>query len=329
MMSDKLVGILVQTVKITLASVIAILIADIIGLNYSATAGIVTILSIQNSKRETLKSARNRGLAFICALIIATFSYGIFGFALTAFAVYLFIFTFLCLFCSWKEAIAMDSVLITHFWVAESLSYEIFYNSILLFVVGTIMGIIANLHLTKRKSEFNQLSSEVDSQIKGIIQRMSLWLVEENKENYHSSCFENLKDAIDKAKTCAFSNFNNSILDSNREEIEYIIMREKQSVVLKEIYRNIKSIEYLPQQAEAVSKLLSNIYGNYHKTNTGELLNQQLNELFTDMKAQPLPKSREEFEARAILYYILIELKKLLDLKREFMTKNNLSLFKL
>lgn len=329
MEKQKIINILVKTLKITLASVAAILIADIIGLMYSATAGIVTILSIQNTKRETFKSARNRGLAFIYALIIAAISYEIFGFTLAAFTVYLLIFTFLCLFCGWKEAIAMDSVLITHFWLAQSLAFEIFYNSIMLFVVGTIMGIIANLHLTKKKSEFNLLSAEVDSQIKGIIQRMSLWLMEENKENYTSSCFENLKAAIDKAKTCALTNFNNSIWDSDREEIEYIIMREKQSVVLKEIYRNIKSIDYLPEQAEAVSKLLNDIYGNYHKTNTGEQLNQQLNGLFADMKEQPLPKTREEFEARAILFYILIELKKLLDLKREFMAKNNLSLFKL
>ncbi len=54
----------VKSLKIALAALAAIAIAGELGLKYSATAGIITVLSIQNTKRETLKSARNRALAF-------------------------------------------------------------------------------------------------------------------------------------------------------------------------------------------------------------------------------------------------------------------------
>ena len=40
--------------------------------------------------------------------------------------------------------------------------------------------------------------------------------------------------------------------------------------------------------------------------------------LLAQMKSQPLPDSREEFEARAILFYILMQIKRFLELKREF-----------
>ena len=60
-----------KVIKLTIASAVAIIAAMLLGLEYPASAGIITILSIQNTKKETLKTAANRGMAFVCALIIA------------------------------------------------------------------------------------------------------------------------------------------------------------------------------------------------------------------------------------------------------------------
>ena len=70
-----------------------------------------------------------------------------------------------------------------------------------------------------------------------------------------------------------------------------------------------------------VSELLQEIQRQYHKYNTVEDLLKRLQELFDEMKGQKLPESREEFEARAILFYILKQLEKLLMLKREFVRR--------
>ena len=51
---------IVKSIKFALAAVLAIGIAAQFGIKYPATAGIITVLSIQNTKRETMKSARNR-----------------------------------------------------------------------------------------------------------------------------------------------------------------------------------------------------------------------------------------------------------------------------
>ena len=45
---------------------------------------------------------------------------------------------------------------------------------------------------------------------------------------------------------------------------------------------------------------------------------EKLEALVTGMKSQPLPDSREEFEARAILFYILMQVRQFLEIKREF-----------
>ena len=105
----------IKSVKITLAALLSLTLAGELGLQYSSTAGIITILSIQKTKRETVKSAARRGIAFLCALVLAAVSFAILGFTLPAFGVYLLLFTLLCLNMGWTEAITSVSVLVAHF----------------------------------------------------------------------------------------------------------------------------------------------------------------------------------------------------------------------
>ena len=77
--------------KFALASVIAIALAELFHLKYATTAGIITILSIQNTKLETFRTAGHRAAAFVCALLVAAVCFGLIGFTIPAFAVYLFV----------------------------------------------------------------------------------------------------------------------------------------------------------------------------------------------------------------------------------------------
>lgn len=312
-----------KSVKISVAAAISIAVAGELGLKYSATAGIITVLSIGNTKRETLKTAAERGLAFLCALLLAAGCFGVFGYTLPGFTVYLLLFALLCLCVGWGAAIAMDSVLITHFLAEQSMAPKLLLNEILLFLIGTGMGILVNLHLHRKEGDFQRLSDEVDSQIKGILHRMSLWLPREDKSEYGSGCFEKLEKALEEARLCAAANYNNSVLERNSRELDYIEMREKQSIILKGIYENIKSITYLPQQAKQVAELFGMIEENYHRENTVEELLNRLGELLEEMKHQVLPGSREEFEARAILFYILMQTESFLNLKRDYILRDD------
>lgn len=312
---------LVKSLKIALAAFGAIALSGELGLKYSATAGIITVLSIQDTKRETLKSAGKRWLAFLCAVILSGICFSFIGYNLWAFGIYLFLFALLCLSAGWAQAIAMDSVLITHFLTEQSMEPEMLVNEALLLLIGTGMGILINMHLRKKGVEFQRLAGQVDNQMKGILQRMSKWLPEDDKEGYGSDCFGRLKEAINEAKACAISNHGNTVLSKSAYELDYIGMREKQSVILKEIYDNIVRIQYLPVQARQVAELISQIGQEFYQENTVEGLLEKQNEQLMKMKGQPLPLSREEFEARAILFYILMQIRQFLELKREFILK--------
>lgn len=307
-----------KSIKIVLASIFSIVIADLIGLDYAATAGIITILSIQNTKRDTFKSARNRGIAFICALVIAVISYHLLGYTLWGFGLYLFLFVLLCLNRGWVEAIAMDSVLISHFLTTKSMNYSNILNEVTLFAIGVGLGILINLHLHRKDEEFERLAEAVDEQFKGILHCMSRTLLPEDCNNHCSTCFNRLKESIKEAKQCAAINYNNVLINNDTSEMDYIQMRENQSVVLMGIRESIQIISFYPKQAEQISSFFSKIEEGFHKDNTVDGLMMELNELLESMEKQELPITRDEFESRAILFYILMQIRNLLQIKQDY-----------
>ena len=211
---------LVTGSKITIAAILAILVADVLQLRFSPTAGIITILSIQKTKKETLRTAGRRGTAFLIALTVSFLCFQIAGFHVFAFAVYLLVFSTICLYFGWIEAIAMDSVLITHFLTEGNMKPEILWNEILLFVIGTGFGIIANLHLRNKKEEFEIMAARVDKEIQGVLKRMAERLLKEDKSDYDGTCFEKLQNEVESAKKSAFQNYNNQLLNASYYEID-------------------------------------------------------------------------------------------------------------
>lgn len=317
-MNDKKVKMLMMGIKMTIAAIVAILVADGLQLKFSTTAGIITILSIQKTKKETLRTAGRRTAAFIMALLVSGLCFYLQGFHVISFAVYLLLFSSICLYLGWVEAIAMDSVLITHFLAEGNMGAKLLLNELMLFVIGTGFGIVANLHLRRKKEEFEVLAEQVDLEIRGILKRMAERLLQADKSDYNSECFQKLEKKVESAKKSALENFNNQILSASYEEIAYIKMRENQIEVLKHIYESIKMVEVIPKQTQRIASLMLEIEKGYHKENTVAYFLQELKELFEEMKREELPANREEFEARAVLFYIMKQLEEFLVLKEKF-----------
>lgn len=78
-------SILSNTVKITVAAVLEILCAKTLKLDFAISAGIVAILSVQPTKKETLRTALARLLAFAVALLISITLFNLLGFAVLVF----------------------------------------------------------------------------------------------------------------------------------------------------------------------------------------------------------------------------------------------------
>lgn len=309
---------LIHAIKVTVTAVLAIVIAEGLHLQFSVSAGIVAILSVAFTKRETIKTARDRFAAFAAALLIAALCFHTIGFDLYGFFVYLLLFILLCQFMGWNSAMAMDSVLISHFLTFKNMEFASLSNEVLLFIIGVGGGIIANLFLHKDAYYMKQMREETDELMKHALHRMSLRIMDPNLEGYDGSCFDTLNRTIDEAYALARLNYMNQVSKDDTKDMEYISMREKQADTLYDMYKHIRRIDTVPVTAEILSEFFEKVSEQYSMENTVEDLLKDFEKLNAAMQEMPLPAERHEFEDRARLFAIMRGMEEFLKIKKEY-----------
>ena len=300
------------------ASAAAILLTVLLGAENYISAGIIAILTIQPTKRETLKTAVIRLVAFVCALLIAAVTFNVIGYNVAGFITYLVIYIALCVRFKWISAMAVNSVLISHFISFGNMSLTHLGNEALIFFLGVCMGILVNLRITGQKKKVEDLRNKADEQIRNILRRMSERIKDKHIEGYDGACLRELDSIIDDGIRAAKAEHANTLLDDSTYDIEYIKMRDKQYEVLLQMYNKVRRLDTAPDTAEHVALFLEKTANEYSRDNDVKDLLASLDMLNEYMKSQPLPEDRTEFEDRALLYALLIDLRDFLEIKREF-----------
>lgn len=321
MSTQKIKQVLLNTLKVSGAAVAAILVAKLLQLEFAVSAGIVAILSVQPTKKETLRTAFSRFLAFALALVISEALFNLIGFTVPVFFIYLIIFILICQWRGWISSMAMDSVLISHFLTFGKTGPSELLNEVLLFVIGVGFGILVNLTLHKKTDYIEELKNQTDEKIKLVLHRMSLRILNPDFEDYDGNCFDSLNQSLFTAKKQAEENFNNQFTSRDTFDSQYILMRENQTKVLYEMFKSVRQIKTVPGTAQMVADFLEKVSVEYHKDNDVQDLLSELAEIREKMKTVPLPSNRAEFEDRANLFTLLERLQEFLELKRDFMKK--------
>lgn len=309
---------LFNTFKISLAAVISIAVAGMLNLNYMISAGTVAILSIQPTKRETVKTAVGRVLAFLCALVTAVVCFELLGYTMIAFAVFLILHILVCQIFGWTNSMAMDALLMSHFLTAGNMHWSTVLNECCIFFIGVSTGVLANMHLRKNVNYIEELKESTDEQIRRILYRMSERILNSDMSDYNGDCFIILKESMQKAKDVADANYNNQLRVRDIYDKEYIKMREQQCLVLYEMYKNVQRLHTTPVTAQKISQFLEKMSHEYHKSNTGKELMEEFREMDLSMKSKPLPTERIEFEDRAKLFYLLRYIEEFIQIKMDF-----------
>ena len=294
---------IVNSVKMIFAAIFSICVAQLFNLDFAISAGIVAILTIQPSKRETFSTAIARFYGFVIAIVISFICFKIFGITTLGFFVYLAIYVFICQKFRWYSAIAMNSVLISHFLSIGVMNFQTIVNESLIFLIGVLFGILVNLHLHKNVKEMNRLKNLLTEQVQKIINRMSQRIIDQNLQNYDGKCFIQLNKDFYLAKEIADVNYKNQ-LKKDDSEIKYLENLGNQIGILYEMYKRVKNIKTQPSTAKIISDFLQKVSEEYPIQNNEILLN-EFNELWNEMKNRPLPQTRQEFEDRAELFTLL------------------------
>ena len=160
--------------------------------------------------------------------------------------------------------------------------------------------------------------TEDQGDIRGILERMSMRLLEADHTGYGDSCFAETERLSGELRQEIDAFLQNQTWQDDIYFMRYVEMRREQCRVLQVIYRQLLRLNQVPEQAKPLSAFLADIAMHFHEGNDCSALLEQLESLYAAYRQDELPDTRESFENRAILYSILTELQSFLQIKRQF-----------
>ena len=311
----------IKLIKYVTGSVAAVLLAAALQLQFAYAAGIITLLTIQDTKKETVRVTVKRMIIFFIMTILSAVIFPLAGYHVWAFGIVLIPYLLCCMALDMKEAIAPIAVLCTHYISAQSCSATMIINEFLVLIIGAGIGTLWNLFMPDGKRHLIVYQRIVDDKIVNILKRMALYIEREDKSDYTGSCFDELDAMLADLKKEALRYMNNHLITEDDYYYEYMLMRARQCNILKRIYADIIRLTATPEQGKKLADFIQKTADEFTEQNDVSTLLSELEKLHSDYERQELPVTRQEFENRSMLYHILEDMKSLLEIKRKFIVE--------
>ena len=292
--------------------------SSLLHLEYTASAGVIAFLTIQDTRRETSSSALRRGQAFCIMTLLCIPIFKLLGTTPWTFGIFFAIFLLICFTLHMEDSIAVNTVLATHYMAAGGVSFSMLKNEVGLLLIGVGLGILLNCFMPDNLQKIRAKQAELDHEIQQILQRMAIHVLKTEHPNYDGSCFAKTNQLLTEMERETHIFIHNHYLENNLYFMRYLMMRREQCDILHMIYRQICKLTLIPEQAKPLSNYLQTISDQYHEKNDAVALLSELENLQEQYRHQKLPETRSQFENRAILYAILSDLRTLLQIKQTF-----------
>lgn len=299
--------------KLSLGSSLAIFIASFFNLEYSIVAGVITLLVVKDTKRDTIEGVLGKILGFILCTIFSYLCFKTFGYTLYSFSLYILIIITICFILKIRYVIAMCVVISSHYLLQGTMNTYWVLNETGLFIIGASIGVIVNLFMFSNIKQIHRGQEKLQKEVSLILIDIAKMIDDPDYKPDLETSIDKLNNLIKKSVSAAYENMNNNLLSDTRFFLEHMEIIKNQRDILGNLYELISQLEYIPEQGYIISEFINKIGNTSFEVNTVNILLNDLDEIYSSMKAQPLPKTRSEFENRAILFLCLVELRKYLN----------------
>ncbi|WP_462224895.1 aromatic acid exporter family protein [Alkalibacterium sp.] len=307
-----------RTIKMVLATLLSIFAAQVFQLEHALAAGIIAILSLLDTKRASFITAVKRTASTVAAFLIATIVFYIMGFTVWAFGVYLAVYVPVAYKFDLQIGIAPASVLVTHFMGANSIALVWQINGMGLMLLGAAGALIINLWMPSYLSELEESKEQIDDKLRYILKVISFKLAGENPSDRLKELLYDLENQLVDSKQKALNEYDNQLFNKEDYIVRYLEMRQIQINILKRMLYSLQNITLETSQAHTLAELYKETAEQLNEKNTGLALLEKISLLYREFRKSDLPKNRDEFENRAVLFQLLHEIEAFIEIKRQF-----------
>lgn len=309
--------------KIALGSSLAIFTAELMNLQYSSSAGIVTLLTLITTKKGTVRLSVTRLVTFAIVVVLTFVTFLALDSAWLAYGLYIFFVVLICDIMDWRATISVNAVIGTHFLMGTDVTARFLLNEFLVVAIGIFFAFVLNLihDNSSQREAFSGEIRQVESSLQKTLLEISKYLSNEPGAKNVWSDLRTLELYLQELVVDAGEYEGNTFGEGSQYYIRYFEMRLDQCHTLRNLQKEMQKIKDIPSQAQVVAEYIRYMSEYVTELNRPKLQLQRLEDIFQQMKQEPLPVSREEFENRAVLYHILMDLEDFILFKQDFVRK--------
>ena len=306
-------------IKMTLVTMIAGLVSRWIGLDYWLTGGVLALLSIQLTKKDSITIGIKRIVDVFFAMVLSTIFFVFLGYDFWVFIIVTFIFSL----ASWRlkiaEGIVPALVIVTHLLIFGEFSYAFFIDEVLLVVVSIGIAMIFNtFYPTFGEKALRKYIDVIDGYIKDHLLMLSFLIKDfEYHETYYKH-YEFLEKKLSDTIHQVELSDKDILFQNDQGYLSYVYMRRTQATYMKHMFDQGAKVKLHHRYAKEISDYVKDLSYAIGLPDEGEKHLKQIHDMLDKYRLSALPRTREEFETRAILYQIMLELETFVKVKIEF-----------
>ncbi len=309
----------IKVLKIAVGSCMAVAVAQFFELPYATSAGIVTLLTVQNTRKDTIRLAAERLLSFLLSVLLVFVCFRYIGkLEWVNYGVYIFLMVHVCYFFGWENTISVNAVMGTHYLLTPDYSLNFAASELAVIAIGTALALLMNWHMPSNLKILREDIRKAEDDMQQVLQELACYLEGKLDGAHIWLDLDQLEQSIHRGLERAHEHAHNTLSEEDHYYIEYMEMRLQQCALLQAIRHRVWKIDGMPEQAKIISDYLRYLVPYVHEKNIPDRQSADLQQVFDQMKQQPLPESRDEFESRAILYHVLLDLEDFLFVKKRF-----------
>ncbi|MFE4705828.1 aromatic acid exporter family protein [Peribacillus simplex] len=306
-----------RTIKTALGATLAIIIAQMLNLEYFSAAGIIAILCIQVTKKKSVYASWHRFLACLIAMAYASLFFHFIAFHPLIIGLILLIFIPTTVALKINEGIVTSSVIIMHLYGAGDITFSLLINETILIAVGVGVALVMNLYMPSVDDKLLAYQESIETNFSAILMGIVRYL-RDNDHTWDGKEITDTANLLNQAKSLAFRDVENHFLREEDLYYHYFKMREKQFEIIERILPLVTNIPLVVKQSGIVADFIEDLAENVHPQNTAILYLKKLEEMEIHFRGMALPQTREEFESRAALLQLMKEMERYLLLKHSF-----------
>ena len=303
------------TIKTAIAATLSLLVAQALGLKFSSSAGIITILDIFETRKATIKGGLKRTLSATIALVLGILVFEIFDYKTWAFGLYLLLFVPLSFLLKIELGLGPSSVVVTHLLSYGEINSSIIINELGLIFIGTGFAMLTNLYAPESQDELKKWIEDIDEDIKDILIFFGDTLVNNLDVKIYEEKIKRLEYDINKALNLAIIENDNRIKNSKNLLIG-LSHREREMDLLMEMYDDLKSIPKEYADGKLISDLIIDTANSLSDNGDMVKVKKRIEFLEEHFYMMELPETHEDFIIRSSIFQVFRSLNQFIDISK-------------